>query len=97
VFGMVLWALRRLLPMKANGAVAVDAPDVLWSGLQDVRHRHILPTLFVQSVGLVKFALLATDHEITRHVPPILGTSDLSLDRAIVLALRTMLLSLARV
>lgn len=65
---MVLWALGRLLPMEANGAVAVDAPNVLRSRLKDVRHRHILPSLFVQSVGLVKFALFATDHEITRHV-----------------------------
>jgi hypothetical protein len=68
VFGMVLRALSRLLSMKANRAVAVDAPNVLRSRLKDVRHCDILPTLFVQSVGLVKFALFATDHEVTRHV-----------------------------
>jgi hypothetical protein len=74
MFGTVLWAVRCLLSMKANSAVAVDAPDVLRSRLKDLRHRHVLPTLFVQSVGLVKFALLATDHEVTRHLTPILET-----------------------
>jgi hypothetical protein len=68
MLGVVLWAGRCLLSVKANGAVAVEAPNVLRSSLKDLRRRHVLPTLFVQSVDLVKFALLATDHEVMRHV-----------------------------